>query len=303
MRVNQYSRTALATAYIRAYHSTHDTAQVFDDFLAHRLITREECRALGPSLARCLQDRQPANDCSDVNEPAVMNWWIKVIAGSVLARARYSEDCLAAAVRQGVRQYLILGAGMDTFAFRRPDLMEQIRVFEVDHPETQALKRERLAQAGLSPPASLHFVTADLARESLAAALERSPYDPEALTFFSWLGVTYYLALEDVLATFGALATLASPGSTVVFDYLDAGFFSPNNPHKSVHLVLEKVRDIGEPMQTGFEPADLAENVARLGFYLLEDLSPAGIEEHYFAQRTDGYHAGRYIHFAWASIA
>jgi len=302
MEANQFSRTALITAYIRAYHAAHDEPKVFDDFMGHRLITVEGQHALQVRLIDSLQLAEPELARSYFDQTSPLPWWVRVIAGAVLSRARYAEDCLEQAIRQGARQYVILGAGMDTFAFRRLDLLEQVQVFEVDHPETQAFKRQRLAEAGLKPPWALHFIPADLEKENLATALMRSSYDPKALTFFGWLGVTYYLAPESVFATLRDIADVALTRSSVVFDYLDTGFFAPENPHKSVHAVLDNVRRIGEPMQTGFDPPALATHLSSLGFHLLEDLSPSDIEERYFRDRKDGYHAGNYIHFAWAAV-
>jgi methyltransferase (TIGR00027 family) len=301
MEANQFSRTALITAYIRAYHAAHDEPKIFDDFLAHRLITAEDHeRRL--HLIDALQLAEPNLVGPYFNQTSPLPWWIKVIAGAVLSRARYGEDCLEQSIGQGVRQYVILGAGMDTFAFRRLDLLRQLQVFEVDHPETQAFKRQRLAEAGRIAPESLHFIPANLEEENLATALAGSSYDPERLTFFSWMGVTYYLDPESVLATLRDIAQVAPSGSSVVFDYLDTGFFAPENPHKSVRAVLDNVRRIGEPMNTGFDPPSLSMYLSRLGFRLHEDLRPSDIEERYFQDRKDGYHAGNHIHFAWAVI-
>jgi methyltransferase (TIGR00027 family) len=303
MEADQFSKTALVTAYIRAYHHEHDEPKVFDDFLAPRLVTVTGGHQPGQfRLIEALQLAEPELAKAYFDPAVALPWWVKVIAGAVLSRARYGEDCLAQAVKQGVRQYVILGAGMDTFALRRLDLGEQLQVFEVDHPETQAFKRRSLAEAGFEPPRALHFIPADLEQESLTTALKRSSYDPQALTFFGWMGVTYYLAPESVFATLRDITHLAPVGSSVVFDYLDTGFFSPENPHQSVRAVLDNVRRIGEPMSTGFDPPVLAERLAGLGFRLQEDLSAADIEDRYFRDRND-YHAGKHIHFVWAAVA
>jgi methyltransferase (TIGR00027 family) len=302
MEANQFSRTALITAYIRAYHAAHDEPKIFDDFLAHRLITAADRESHQLRLIDSLQLAEPDLVTPYSNQTLSLPWWIKVIAGAVLSRARYVEDCLEQSIRQGVRQYIILGAGMDTFAFRRLDLLEQLQVFEVDHPETQAFKRQRLTEAGLEPPESLHFIPANLEEENLATALQHSSYDPKRLTFFGWMGVTYYLVPESVFASLRDIAQVALTGSSVVFDYLDTGFFAPENPHKSVHAVLDNVRRIGEPMRTGFDPPALAAHFSRHGFRLQEDLSAFDIEERYFRARTDDYHAGNHIHFARAVI-
>jgi methyltransferase (TIGR00027 family) len=302
MEADQFSRTALVTAYIRAYHHEHDEPKVFDDFLAPRLITMAGRQPNQFLLIDSLQLAEPELANAYFDPAVALPWWVKVIAGAVLSRARYGEDCLERAVRQGVRQYVMLGAGMDTFAFRRQDLGDQLQVFEVDHPETQAFKRRRLVEEGLEPPPSLHFIPADLEQESLTTALQRSSYDPQALTFFGWMGVTYYLAPDSVFATLRDIAHLAPSGSSVVFDYLDTGFFAPENPHQSVRAVLDNVRRIGEPMSTGFDPPALAEGLTRRGLCLQEDLSAADIEARYFRDRND-YHAGKHIHFAWATVA
>jgi methyltransferase (TIGR00027 family) len=303
MEANQFSKTALVTAYIRAYHAAHDEPKIFADLLAHRLITMEDPQSRQVRLIDSLQSAEPELVHPYFHQTSALPWWIRVIAGAVLSRARYVEDCLEQAIRQGVRQYVILGAGMDTFAFRRSDLVEQLQIFEVDHPETQAFKRQRLAAAGLDPPKAVHFIPANLERENLAAVLQHSAYDPELLTFFGWMGVTYYLDSESVFATWREIAEVAPGGSSVVFDYLDTGFFAPENPHKSVQAVLDNVRRIGEPMSTGFEPPELARRLSRLGFRLQEDLSAADIEARYFREGPDGYHAGKHIHFAWAVVS
>jgi hypothetical protein len=142
-----------------------------------------------------------------------------------LARARYVEDSLFEALAHGAHQYVIIGAGLETLAFRRPDLQDQLQVIEIDHPATQAFKRARLANAGLVAPSNLYFAAADLERERLAKALDRTPYDPAAPTFFAWPGVTAYLTRQAIFETLRSIADLAAPGSRLVFDYLEPAAF------------------------------------------------------------------------------
>lgn len=242
-------------------------------------------------------------DAPEVLPKPELTWWIKIIAGSIIARARYIEDELDRAVRYGtIQQYVILGAGLDTFALRRPELLEHLCVFEIDHPATQAFKRKRLAQAGIEPSSRLHFIPLDFERESLSEALERSHFDPGRPAFFSWPGVTFYLKREEVMAVFGVIAALAQKSTRIVFDYLDQGFFDRDNPHYSVRLVLEKVRLIGEPMFTGFEPAKLSADLAQLGLIIREDLCADEVEKSFLMGRTEGYHAGLYTHLAQAEV-
>ena len=215
MDANQVSKTAMGTAFMRAYHAAHDHPRIFDDFLAQHLITAEELRIIEERHLAAFQRFDPAGAASCPDRASALACWMQSNGAPaiVFSRARYTEDILEAAVRQQeVEQYVILGAGMDTFALRRPDLLARLQVFEVDHPGTQAHKRRRLREAGREHPAQLHFIPVDFSRENLAEALESSAYDPQAPSFFSWLGVTYYLTREAALATLRAIAAGGAPG-------------------------------------------------------------------------------------------
>jgi methyltransferase (TIGR00027 family) len=304
MEENRVSRTALFTAYFRGYHAVHDEPKVFDDFLAFRLLTGEERAAVEDSFLTGLRSADPVRAASFPDRDSAMRSMMQRISSLpiVLGRARYTEERLGEAVREGVRQYVILGAGMDTFAFRRPELVEKLRVFEVDHPAMQSFKRRRLAELGWELPAHLHFVPVDFTRESLASALLRTSYDPQALTFFSWLGVTYYLPREAVFATFRAIAAIAPAGSMVVFDYLDTDVFVPEKAAPRIHYMLRAVAGLGEPMQTGFDPLTLSAELAPLGLRVQEDLSPLNIQERYFMGRTDEHRASEHAHYACSVV-
>lgn len=305
MQDGEYSKTAMGTAFMRAYHAAHARPPLFDDFLAQRLLTAEEHLAAAERHLKALNLFNPAQAASCPDRAGALAWWMQSAGAPaiVLARARYAEDHLEKAVRQGLKQYVILGAGMDTFALRRPDLLEQLQVFEVDHPATQAHKRQRLREVGLEPPSLLNFLPVDFSRENLAAVLKRSAYDPQAPTFFSWLGVTYYLPQDAVLATWRAITAAAPAGSAVIFDYLDTDAFDPGRVSRRVEIMMEIVRRVGEPMITGFAPATLAADLARQGLRLQENLSPAAIQDRFFQGRTDGYHACEHAHFARAVVA
>jgi methyltransferase (TIGR00027 family) len=305
MQANQVSKTAMGTAFMRAYHAAHVHPKIFDDFLAHRLITADEHRESEARHLRAFQLFDPNRAASCPDQASALACWMQSAGAPpiVLGRARYAEDLLEKAVRQGVKQYVILGAGMDTFALRRPDLLARLQVFEVDHPATQAHKRQRLRGVVRENPAHLHFIPVDFGQEDLAAALRRSSFDPEAPSFFSWLGVTYYLTRDGAIATWRAITEAAPAGTTVVFDYLDTEAFDPGRAARRVQFMLEIVRRVGEPMLTGFDPSQLAGNLARLGLRLHEDLSPADIQERFFARRPDEYHACEHAHFARAVVA
>ena len=169
MEPDRASWTARLAAYARAYHYTHDSPRVFEDFLAGTLITREDRETMDKQWA-------PAVAGSEPRRPG---------GAHMLGRARYNEDRLSDAIDKGISQYVIVGAGLDTFALRRSDLQDRLRVFELDHPVTQALKRDRLFQAALALPPHLHFCPVDFERDSVGSSLSRSPFDPGVPTFFS----------------------------------------------------------------------------------------------------------------------
>ena len=298
-QANQAGVTALITAYARAYHAAHDSPLIFNDTLAGALFTREERAALDRNLAGLLGMVDPELAASRPDQAAALARVVQIQNGPItLSRSRYCEDCLAEAVRDGAAQYVILGAGFDTFAFRRPELAGRLQIFEVDHPATQAQKRERIAAAGWAIPHHLHFVPVDFNREGFSGALRGSAYDPRKASFFSWLGVTYYLAHAVVLATLGAIAGLSAPGSQVVFDYMDADAFDLQKAGSRVRLMQGIAQTVGEPMQTGFDPRSLGGELEGCRLRLAENLGPAEIEARYFQGRTDAYHAFEHVHFA-----
>ncbi len=330
MNVNKESVMAWISAYCRAYHAAHDEPKIFDDFLAIHLLTEEErttfngriyfgakvinylgTRKTVPSIIKFLLPQRfqrtieaiaPKNSTLISSQTSAMDWFMQANGGVALAlsRARYTEDSLEEAVRNGVKQYVILGAGMDTFAFRCPELAEKLQVFEVDRPATQVFKRQRLTELGWEIPKQLYFVPVDFTRQRLDDVLKNSLYDPKALGFFNWLGVTYYLPRETVFDTLRTVAGIAPKGSTVIFDYLDTDAFDPAKVAPRAQWFL--LSAVGEKMKSGFDPSTLSIDLAALGLRLKENLSPSDIEERYFQGRTDNYHALEHAHFACAVV-
>jgi methyltransferase (TIGR00027 family) len=218
----------------------------------------------------------------------------------VLGRARYNEDLLETAIRNGVTQYVIVGAGFDTFALRRPDLRDRVQLFEIDHPTTQDLKRQRFRDAGLDNPTNVHYVQADFEVEGVADALVRSAYDPSRAAFFSWLGVISYLTRPAIEGTFLSIKRMAPRGSEIVFDYLTAMAFVPEHQSPALKLRFDRARAVGEPYLTGFEPSELASFLKPLGYELVEDLGQPQQTERFFRNRTDGICPVEYWHWAYA---
>jgi methyltransferase (TIGR00027 family) len=262
------SKTAYGVAMRRAAHQIFDSPLVLDDPIALPI--------LGPQgAARLREERDQAASAASRYTRAYM-----------VARSRYAEDELGRAIGRGATQYVILGAGLDTFAYRNPHAAEALRVFEVDHPATQAWKLKRLAAGGIAIPSSVTFAPVDFERESLAQGLERVHFRRDAITFFSWLGVTPYLTAEAMTATLGFVASMPG-GSGVVFDYA--------LPRPSLNwlgrLIFDRlasrVAAAGEPFRLFFEPEPLAAQLRTVGFHALEDLGADEINARYFQGRFD----------------
>ncbi len=283
MKANQISVTAIMTAFIRAYHSTNDDPVIFNDSLAYQLIPEERRNLIEQGL------KSGASDLRELLQTMGLP--------NVVSRSRYTEEKLVEEMQKGVRQYVILGAGLDTFAFRYKQLLEEekIEVFEVDQPDTQEFKRKRLIDLGWEIPAGLHFVSTDFRQASVAGALLRTPYNPKAKSLFSLLGVTMYLSPSDVCETLRSITQIAPVGSSVIFDY-------HTETDTNLHEIRQELQKMGESMNTTFDPALLADELRGAGFYIVEDLSPAAIQERYFAGSTTVYHANENVHLVWAQI-
>lgn len=305
MRHEQISRTAQMTAFSRGYHSRNDTPVIFDDFLAFDLLGEREWGSIEEQMMATLRAANPVAAASFNDDESALGWLMQAGAAPpiVLGRARYAEELLERGIEQGGRQYVLLGAGLDTFAFRRPELLAGIRVFELDHPGTQDYKRRRLAELGWELSDNLHLVPVDFTRTSLVDALLGAGFDPLVQAFFSWLGVTYYLTRSEVMETLRGIARIAAPGSSVVFDYLDMDAYDARFASPRVRRMIEGVRELGEPMLSGFDPVALGDELAQVGLTLVEDLSPVDIHQRYFLGRTDHYRACEHVHFAMGMMA
>lgn len=298
----QVKRSALLSAYLRGHHALHDTPKIFDDFLAHQFPTKEELAASEQALVTTLQIIDPERAASIPDRDSALAYTVQAYfpTSLFLSRARYTEDALEEAIQKGIKQYIILGAGMDTFAFRRPDLLKHIEVFEIDHPATQSFKQQRLAELGWEIPAQLHFIPLDFAKENLETALKNTSYDPQARSFFSWLGVIHYLPRDAVFTTLYSISNMCPAGSIITFDYWDIDAFNPEKAAKRVKFMQEMVRHAGEPMLTGLDPSTLVNELRNVHLHLQEHLSPIDIQKRYFQGRTDNYYAYEHAYFVSA---
>jgi methyltransferase (TIGR00027 family) len=204
----------------------------------------------------------------------------------IAIRSRLAEEALAEAHGEGFRQLVVLGAGLDTFAYRNP-LGEGLRIFEVDHPATQAWKRERLGEAGIPVPSNLTFAPVDFEREGLLPGLVKAGFEPTQMAFVTWLGVVPYLTEEAVFTTLEILAHLPG-GARVVFDYGNPPGASEADAYNAAQGALAaRVAAAGEAFRSHFVTADLQARMEGQGWSIRYDLGPAALRER-FAPGTRG---------------
>ncbi len=277
----QPSRTALRVALRRAAHQIVDASPlVFPDPFAVTILGADAAEEL----------RRTPRAARKPFSAALRSWMV--------ARARFAEDVLAEfAGRSEALQYLVLGAGLDTFSLRNP--YPHVQVFEVDHPSTQAWKRERLANAGMVLPPSARLVPVDFERESLEEQLLGDSFDLNLRTVTAWLGVVPYLTPAAFRATCRVLGNFA-PGSHIVFDYSQPRAVLPPVEQLMHDSLAARVAQAGEPFQLFFTPSALAKELKRHGLMVVKDLGSQELNALYFAGRTDGLGlrgtAGRLCH-------
>jgi methyltransferase (TIGR00027 family) len=203
----------------------------------------------------------------------------------MVARSRFTEDCLAEAVAGGVDQYVLLGAGLDTFAYRNP--FPELRVFEVDVPAMQEWKREMLRAASIAEPGGLTFIPLDFEHQTLASALDEAGLDKARPVFFSWLGVIPYLTLSAFRSTLDLIAAMPG-GSGVAFDYSLA--YEELSPRliPAAKALAARVAAAGEPFQLFFRSEQMENELHSAGFGRIEQMDSMDLNERYFASRTDG---------------
>ena len=263
MASGQPSATARAAALIRAVHQIIDYPRVLDDPFALSILG-----PLRPGELQTAVDRQ---------SPA--------LRAAIVMRSRYAEDRLAAAVARGVRQYVILGAGLDTFAYRNPHA--SLRVFEVDHRATQRFKRERLDRADIRVPARTTFVPVDFETQTLTHELEAHGFRFDEPAFFSLLGVVVYLTDAAVMETMRIVASGAA-GSEIVVSFSLPDYLLNERQRRSRERSMANVAALGEPWITFYEPAALARALRGSGFSATELFRPEEANRTYFADRMDG---------------
>ena len=277
------SRTAWRVALVRATHQVLDRPVVLDDPIAIPI--------LGPEISAALAADPAAFERGPIDS---------YLRAFIAARARFAEDHLDAARSRGVGQYVILGAGLDTFAYRQRRAAPPLRIWEVDQPATQLWKQDRLAAGPIAIPANVQYVAVDFEHDSLPDALAAAGFDARAGAVFAWLGVTMYLTRPAIETTLAWIASAAGAHGGVAFDYaVDRAQLPP--PQQAVFDGLAaRVAAAGEPWVTTFDPPALAERLRSLGFGTIEDAGGDELNARYFAGRADGLRVGSLARMMWA---
>jgi methyltransferase (TIGR00027 family) len=268
MEQSQRSRTIEIPAIMRALHQTiDDDPKVLTDPIALRLIDADDDRRwLAPLL----------------DHPFAKQW-----RSGFALRARYAEDCLAEGVQRGTHQYVILGAGLDTFAYRQPPWGASLRIFELDQRATQQWKRDRLQAANIAIPSNLTFVPIDFERASIPEALRATDFAFDAATLCSWMGVTQYLTRDALDATFRFVLSLP-PSSEIVFSFILPQEALSGVEAEALAIAARRAAEVGEPWLTRLCGDELAVRLRSMGFSHTIHLTPEQARERYFGNRRDG---------------
>ncbi|XJZ27508.1 class I SAM-dependent methyltransferase [Bacillota bacterium Lsc_1132] len=302
MKKNESSLTSLIAAFGRTYHSKNDTPKIFDDFIAKDLITQREFADISQNMIKGIQffDNEIAKKFQD--RPDENLKWITQIqlSPTPLARAAYCENVLLHEILLGIKQYVILGAGLDTFCFRHSELNDRLEIFEVDYPTTQHFKKIRLANANYQIPDYLHFVSMDFTKEFTVKKLVEEGFLPNRKTFFSLLGVSYYLTKEENANLINKLFTQVPSGSSIVFDYADDKLFEEKGRSNRVQNMVQMASASGEPMKSCFPYDEMEKMLENSGLLIYEHLSPVAINNQFFRNRTDYLSAFETIHYIHA---
>jgi methyltransferase (TIGR00027 family) len=271
MQDHQASRTALGVAYMRAAHQILDRQPLlFSDPVALKL--------LGPDAADAIHGMIERHQ----------NPYGRGLRSHVCLRSRFAEDKLAEEVRNGAGWYVLVGAGLDTFAYRQPAWTKALRIIEVDHPATQQAKRQMLAAAELAAPENLTFASIDFNRESLRDVLGRLAIPADASVVFSWLGVTMYLSEDAIRRSLDAMAAVAQRASVTLT------FRQPPDPSvPSDKIIDDMVAGLGEPFVSSFTEAAITAILRERGFGTADFLTPGKATEHYYTPAREGLPAPR----------
>jgi len=284
MKQNTPSLTAYRVALMRAAHQVLDTPKILDDPIALRIVGAEGNSEINSKKRKFKTSLQS---------------YLRAI---VVARSKFAEDKLLEAFSRGVSQYVILGAGLDTFAYRNSYAYNGMKIFEVDHPATQEWKQQHLKMAQIGIPENVAFVPADFEKQSFIDQLQSAGFRTDQPVFFSWLGVTMYLTRESMMNTLRHIISHSHSDSEIVFDYVVPPSSQSFMRKAVIHLLSKKVTSFGEPWHTFYDTHSLINDLKNIGFAHVDDMNPAEINSRFFMNRSDKLMVGKFGHLINARL-
>lgn len=279
--MEENSMTALVSAFSRAYHALNNKTTIFNDSVARQLITDEEYSQISRSMSAGIGFFNP----SFAGEPEQALRWIvdNQLSPSPLGRAAFAEKSLERAVQTGAKQYLIFGAGYDTFAYRQPSWAKMLEIFEIDHPATANDKQERLKQADLVIPNNVHYVEADFTKKAWQDALLNSRFfDGDKISCCTILGVSYYLSKECFESLISTISDLVPKGSSIIFDYPDENSYTEKAGERAKKQSM-LADAANEKMLASYSYSEMELLLSDYKFLIYEHLTPQKMTEQYFA--------------------
>lgn len=303
MKNNKGSLAALVNCFVRGYHTLYSNHPIFDDHIANNFLKEEEKTMIANVWSDSVSFFDPEKSNLFKNDNDRLKWIMNIQCIPVIVtREKYTEDSLALAIQKGVKQYVILGAGFDTFAFRQISLPEDFIIYEVDYPLIQALKLNRMEELNMKIPKHLKFISADFTTDSLRTGLKKQGFDEQKLSFFSLLGNSMYFGKGDFFKLLSFVANITPNGSSFIFDYLEERALDTEVASKRITQIRDIIAKSGELIITGFDPLNLDIELQKYNMLVYENLSPENIEERYFNNREDGLHALDHVHFAHLKV-
>ena len=290
----QESITAKLCSFARACHSNVGQKKIFDDYLAYDLMGKQEFEKIGYLIQNDFE-LSHTDENEDLETERIFSELNRYISPIPLSRIKFAEEkLLEFAEKYPKCQYVICGAGMDTFAFRNDN--PNIKIFELDHPDTGRYKRERIKELEWNIPKNLVFVPIDFSKDDMNEELLKAGFNPEIPSFFAILGVSYYLTLPVFEQTIKKISELCRTTAKIVFDYPDETTLKEKNSER-VHTLADITEKLGEKMLHGYSFSEINFVLDKYGFEIEEHETPQMIQKHYFDGRDDGITAFENIHF------
>ncbi len=296
MARDSLKRSAIAVAFLRAIATNSSDTKLFEDPYAEFFLPkRYGWLAKRERFLKRFARRVEIMESNSQTRYRRQFWRIMT---QVLLRARYTEEVLHNRILEGVKQYIILGAGMDTFIFRRTDLLQSIRVFELDLPSTQQLKLRRVERAHLDVPSNVYFLPIDFEKSSVVDVLKASEFDPKLPTLIGWNGVTYYLPKKVIASMLRELSDYMGENVEIVFDYADGRLFNRSLSRWWQKLLRYLYRQTREPLITGFDLEELESLLEESGFTMVKHCAGKELGDLYSREVLGIFQPSKFMHFA-----